>query len=198
MHCGLINADDPPQMVEIRAQSHRYTGRLWVIFGLDAATPPTAGLPLKAECRPGRARHMGTSRTLLGRLERCAPVDHHTLRPRPVGMAKEDRAPRVATDGIFNAVLAQSTVLSFDRIGTCNGSPSAVWYSTDIRVTTITPSLPLGWAGRNGEGRSGPKGGEGGCDSVISDFPTTTPTPSSADRTPRAVSSSSRPIHGST
>src|SRR5258708_666573 len=47
--------------------------------------------------------HAGTSRTLLGRLERWAPVDHHPLRPlrplRPLGqagMAKVDRAARVA------------------------------------------------------------------------------------------------------
>jgi len=60
--------------------------QLRVIFGLDDAPPPTAGLPLKAECRPERAEthgpmHAGTSRTLLGRLERSAPVDHYTRAP---------------------------------------------------------------------------------------------------------------------
>jgi hypothetical protein len=28
LHCGLINPDEPAQMAEIRAQSHRYTGPL--------------------------------------------------------------------------------------------------------------------------------------------------------------------------
>src|SRR5258708_6690013 len=78
-------------------------------------------------------------------------------------MARVDRVAqrwrRVATDGIFNAVLAQSTVLSFDRIGTCNGSPSAVWYSTDIRVTTNNSSPP--WAGREAKEDRAAKGGQG-------------------------------------
>ena len=35
MHCGLINPDKPARMAEIRAQSHRYTGR----FGLFPSVP---------------------------------------------------------------------------------------------------------------------------------------------------------------
>jgi len=41
-HCGLINADEPSQMYKIRAQSHRFTGRLMEWSGRAPALAPAS------------------------------------------------------------------------------------------------------------------------------------------------------------